>query len=300
MQTLTEIRDLLAGASIRPQKQLGQNFLVDKNLLAKLLDIAQVDRTQTVLEVGAGTGTLTEELLPRFARVVAVELDRKLYELLRDRLGERSNLVLIGGDVLESKHAISPAVLHALGPEAVMLANLPYNIATPLIAEALVNSWRASCGPAGRGICRFDSLTFTVQQEVAERMTASAGSRVYGPISVLIALLSRAKLGPVVPAAAFWPRPKVTGQIVRIDFDPDSAKGVRDIDILTGTVNLAFAHRRKQIGTIIRAKQSKLPGTSCEALERAMKAANIERTLRPEQIHPEAFAEFANALAGGA
>ena len=143
MQTLREIRDLLSSAALRPNRRLGQNFLVDRNLMGKLLELSAPRGRACVLEVGAATGSLTEELLDSFDRVVAVEIDRRMCELLRNRLVRRANLTVICGDVLAGKHRITPGVVEALGERADLVSNLPYNIATPLIALCMANSWRS-------------------------------------------------------------------------------------------------------------------------------------------------------------
>jgi 16S rRNA (adenine1518-N6/adenine1519-N6)-dimethyltransferase len=295
MQTLREIRRLLEEAALRPRKQLGQSFLIDHNLLGKLVELAELAGGETVLEVGPGTGSLTEELLDRAARVVAVEVDRGLCDLLRRRLGGRENFKLIGGDVLAGKHALSPAVLDAVGPGTHLVSNLPYQIATPLLVECLVQSWRAARG-ARRTECGFQRLTFTVQREVADRLTASPGGRSYGPVSVVIALLGHIRLGPPVPASAFWPRPNVTSRIVRIDFDSDRAKRLGDCGTLTTVLGLTFGQRRKQIGSVSRRASAAFGGP---ALEAALAAAGIDPTSRPEVISPQQFLAMANALGCG-
>ncbi len=290
MQTLKEIRQILAQAGLKPRKHLGQNFLIDKNLLAKVLELADLTGRETVLEVGPGTGTLTEELLGLAGRVVAVEIDHQLADALARRLGEAENFQLVCGDVLASKHAISPEVLAAIDGPAVMVANLPYNIATPLVAQCLIET--------RRGVCRFDRLTFTVQKEVAERFAADAGSA-YGPVSVLAALMGRRQLGPVLPASAFWPRPKIDSQIVRIDYDEQAAARIADIDVLCDLLRLAFSQRRKQIGSLIRRRDAVgLAGP--DVLKAAMERANIDPTDRPERVNPQQFADFANAIKAGA
>jgi 16S rRNA (adenine1518-N6/adenine1519-N6)-dimethyltransferase len=295
MQTLREIRRLLAEAGLSPRKQLGQSFLVDGNLLGKVVELAELTGRETVLEVGAGTGALTEELLGRAAEVVAVEVDRGLCDLLRRRLGERSNFRLIRGDVLAGKHALSPAVLDAVRPGTHLVSNLPYHVATPLLVECLVQSWRAARGE-GRAACSFERLTFTVQKEVAARLTASPGSKAYGPVSVVVALLGRIRLGPAVPASAFWPRPNVAGRIVRIDFDGDRAGRLSDADTLAAVLRLAFGQRRKQIGSVSRRKSGALTG---EALAAGLASAGIDPTGRPEATPPGQFLALANALAPG-
>jgi 16S rRNA A1518/A1519 N6-dimethyltransferase RsmA/KsgA/DIM1 with predicted DNA glycosylase/AP lyase activity len=149
MQTQTQIRQLLTGAGLAPNKALGQNFLIDLNLLGKIVELAQVGSGDVVLEVGPGTGSLTEELAQRARRVVAVEIDRGLSELLRQRLAGRENVLILHADVLAGKHEISPAVVAELAPRASLVSNLPYNVATPLVAECLLQSHRAARRVAG-------------------------------------------------------------------------------------------------------------------------------------------------------
>ena len=294
MQTLNEIRQLLSDAGLEPRKRFGQNFLYDQNLLAKLLELAEIDSGQTVLEVGPGTGSLTEELLARAKRVVAVEIDRDLCRLLGDRLGGDEKLTLLCGDVLAGKHAMCPEVLDALGTSAVLVANLPYNIATPLVAICLEGTYRAQANPAQAGLCRFDRLTFTVQHEVADCLAAKPGSKDYGPVSILAALLGRAQLGPTIPPSAFWPRPGVVSRIVRLDFDIEAAGKLRDIDMLEKVIRLAFAQRRKQIHSAARRKGA---GIDLAVFDDALAAAGIERSVRPEQVSPEQYLLLANFLA---
>ncbi len=292
MHTLSEIRAMLSEASLRPNRRFGQNFLVDLNLMRKLLALAGGGDDGTVLEVGPGTGSLTEELLDRYRHVVAVEIDRGFCELLRRRLAERTNLTLICGDVLAGKHQIAGNVLEALGPRAFLVANLPFNIATPLLAQCLVNSWRSVCGV--QALCRIERMTFTVQQEVAQRLTAEPGGGSYGPVSVLCGLLGRLTPGPVIPATAYWPRPKVTGRILRINFDPQAAGKVADIDTLTRVLALAFSQRRKQIRSILKRKGSPF---SPAALTEAFQTAGIDPTLRAQDVTPQQFLAMANRLA---
>lgn len=291
MQTLTEIRAMLAAAGLRPNRRLGQNFLIDHNLMAKLLALADPAGGSIVLEVGPGTGSLTEELLARCGKLVAVEADAGLAALLADRFADRENLLLIHGDVLAGKHEIAPAVTAGLGDEADLVANLPYRIATPLIGQCLIDSWHAGRGLQAR--CAFGRLSFTVQREVADRLAAPAGGAAYGPISVIVSVLGRLTPGPAVPASAFWPRPRVEGRIMRIDLDAAGAAGVADVDVLTSVLSLSFAQRRKQIGSIVRRKGSPL---GPEAAAAALRAAEVDPTLRPQQVTPGQFVAMANSL----
>ena len=298
MQTLTDIRQLLADAALRPQKQFGQNFLIDQNLMAKILELADVQPDQTVLEVGPGTGALTEELLDRAKAVVAVEIDHGLAALLRDRLADRPGLTLLETDVLARKHQLAPEVLAALPPTAALVANLPYSIATPLIALCLQASHAATVAEKttekpGDGTT-FERLTFTVQREVADRLAAGSGSKAYGPISAVIALLGEITLGPVVPAEAFWPRPNVASRIVRIDFAPAAAADLADAATLGQLLTCAFTQRRKQVRSLLRRKGLPWPAA---ALNAALDAARIDLSARPDHITPAQYQQAANALA---
>jgi 16S rRNA (adenine1518-N6/adenine1519-N6)-dimethyltransferase len=293
MQTLTEIRRMLAEAGLTPRRRFGQIFLIDGNLMAKLLELAEVPAGQTVLEIGPGTGSLTEELLTRGAKVVAVEIDKGLCRLLRQRLGDRGDLTLIQGDALSGKGQLSEAMLSALPPTVHLVANLPYNIATPLVAECLLHSWRVQAGQGPLG-CRFDRLTFTVQREVADRLAAPPGGRDYGPVSVLVALLGRVRLGNALPALAFWPAPKVASRMVRIDLDLQAAAALKNVETLRALLALAFAQRRKQIGSIVRRKPAVF---EARALASAIAAAKITPTLRPQNVTPPQYLAAANALA---
>jgi 16S rRNA (adenine1518-N6/adenine1519-N6)-dimethyltransferase len=292
MQTCSEIKAILAGAGLSPNKRLGQCFMIDKNLLAKVVELAAPRADGTVLEVGPGTGTLTEELLDRADRVVAAELDRGLADVVRLRFADRDNFCLVEGDVLAGKHAMSPEVKSHLGEAAELIANLPYSIATPLIAQCLIESWRRVCAARADSVC-FSSLTFTVQQEVATRMFAAPGGRLYGPISVLIALLGRGTVGPAIPAGAFWPPPKIASRALRIDFDPDLAAQVADVAVLSEIVATAFGQRRKQVGSIFRKSSGSF---APDLLAAGLETARIDPSSRAERITPEQFRTLANAV----
>jgi len=292
MLTVSQMRQLLAEAGLAPRKRLGQSFLIDGNLMQRLVDTAELTQSDTVLEVGSATGSLTEALLARAGRVVAVEIDRGLARVLTDRLGGDPKLTILTGDVLASKHAISPDVLAAVGAEAALVSNLPYNIATPLIVECLASSWWAVHGCEGS--CRFGRLVFTVQAEVADRISAEPGGRDYGPVSVVTSLLGEVSLVAAVPPSAFWPQPKVNSRIVRIDFDAPAAGQVPDLPLLQALLALAFGQRRKQIGSVFRKGNR---GLDPAALIEALAGANVPPDTRPQRVTPEQFARMARHLA---
>lgn len=235
MQTLTEIKELLASRGLSPRKSLGQNFLIDQNLVRKLVDASGVRSGDLVLEVGPGTGTLTEELLGRGCEVVACELDRGLAGLLRERL---PTLTLIEGDCLGSKKRLSPDVADALaGRPFRLVANLPYNAASPLILTLLAE--HPECA----------SMWVTVQREVADRLLAKPGTDEYGTLGVVARAMAEVSRIAVLPPECFWPRPEVTSAMVSL------ARRARPLTDqprrLAEFCTRVFSSRRKQIGTVL-------------------------------------------------
>lgn len=295
MQTLSEIRAFLSAAGLKPKRSMGQNFLIDANLMAVLLATAELGGDETVLEVGAATGSLTEDLLAAAGRVVAVERDDRLAGILKRRLGTRENLMIIRADILAGKHALAAAVLAALGGNrrVHLVANLPYGAAMPVVLNALLASWGAARAQADVG---FERLTFTIQRELAQRLTAPPGGSDYGPARILVACLARATLGRVIAPGAFWPRPKVHSQIVRLDFDPSAAAALADAKTLSAVLAATFNQRRKKIAATARLKGLPFaPERFLAGLERA----GIDPDARPQQVPAPAFRDLANALAGG-
>lgn len=237
-QSLAEIKDLLASRGLSPLKRFGQNFLIDQNLVAKLVDEARVGPGELVLEVGPGTGTLTEELLARGCEVVACELDRGLAALLRDRLGANDRFTLVEGDCLGGKRHVSPAVVEALGGRPfVLVANLPYGAATPLMLALLTE--HAEC----RG------MFVTIQREVGDRLGASPRTDAYGSISVVAQTLATVRTIARLPSECFWPRPDVASVMIAVERRVDH--GIGDPSALVAFCQRVFEKRRKQIGSVL-------------------------------------------------
>lgn len=273
MQTLAQIRDLLASRGLSPRKFLGQNFLIDHNLLRRFVDAAAIEPGGTVLEVGPGTGTLTEELLARGARVVACEMDIGLAAMLRERFADQPGFTLVEGDCLATKRRINPELLAAIGPGRFdLVANLPYGAATPLMTRLLADDAR----------CR--SLCVTIQLEVAERLAASPGTKEYGPLSILARTVATmewiARPGP----ECFWPRPEVTSAMVRL-VRRQSDPGADPIALLA-FCELAFSQRRKQLGSVL-GRNGPWPD-------------GITPTMRAEELSPEQFIRLLHARGEGA
>src|SRR2546421_6991450 len=239
-QTKHQIQEFLTAAASEPRHRFGQNFMIDQNLVRIVADAGEISPDDVVIEVGPGTGTLTEELLARGARVIAVEIDRDLARMLRERFEGNSKFELIEGDALSGKHAINPELLGACrlsgkpGARDVerikLVANLPYNIASPLIIDLLI---------AG-----VDLLAFTVQKEVADRLRAAESSDAYGPLSIMAQLLSNVEQLRTLPPQAFWPAPKIESALVRMR--RDDRLGARATDF-SRFVHSIFSARRKTL-----------------------------------------------------
>lgn len=238
MQTLAEIKALLESRGLSPRYAFGQNFLLDHNLIRKLVDASGAGPGDTVLEIGPGTGTLTEELLARGSRVVAAEIDRGLAALLRERLGANPNFTLVEGDCLEGKHALAPALLRAVGDGPFRLvANLPYAAGTPVMMALLADTARCT------------GLFVTIQLEVAHRLLAAPGSKDFGPLAVLAQSVADVSMVAKLPPACFWPRPEVTSAMVaivrRASPRTADARGLADF------AQRLFEQRRKQLGAVL-------------------------------------------------
>lgn len=239
---------MLAGAGIRPNRRLGQNFLIDGNLMRKLVGSADIGPADVVLEVGPGTGSLTEMLLERAAHVVAVEVDGALYRLLASRLAGTANLTLLNRDALADKNHLAPELVDAMqaagtprdtrsarGARVMLVANLPYQVASPLIVELL---------RSGLGITR---LCFTVQKEVAERIASPPGCKAYGPLSVAVQATCDTTRITDLGASVFWPRPQVASTMLRLDYNPSKAARIADMAHFARVVRTCFLHRRKKL-----------------------------------------------------
>ncbi len=275
MQTVSQIRAMLDERGLRPKRSLGQNFLIDQNLIRKLVDAAGVGVGDTVLEVGPGTGTLTEELLARGCRVIASELDDALADLLQER-AERmvatsgaagASLSVVRGDCLKSKREINPAVLEALGDGPFSLvANLPYGAATPLLLTLLTEHSR--CGV----------MAVTIQREVADRLLASPGTKEYGLLTVLAQAMAHVERLATLPPSCFWPAPEVSSAMVVLRRRAAGEALTDDPASLRETCERLFASRRKQIGGVL-GREAVLPD-------------GVTPSMRAEELTPEQLVEI--------
>jgi 16S rRNA (adenine1518-N6/adenine1519-N6)-dimethyltransferase len=285
LQTQSTIRSLLADAGFKPNKKLGQHFLIDGNLMRKLVAAAEIGPTDVVLEVGCGTGSLTEELAGVAGMVIAIELDRGLAGLAASQLAGLSNVKLIHRDVLASKSKIEPEVLEALrsarqqlAGKGMLVANLPYQVASPLIMDLLIDS------------AEVEGMCVTVQKEVGDRLVADAGGKDYGPLTVIVQALADVHRIAAVPPQAFWPRPAVESVMLRIDPVPQRRQDVGDVGHFAAVVKSSFLHRRKMLAHSLSATYGR------NEAERVLDEEGIEPRARPEQIIPKRWIELARRL----
>mgnify|MGYP006268563869 FL=1 len=261
------MRELLRSHGLSPRHSLGQNFLHDANKLRQLLDLADIHPGERILEVGPGTGVLTELMLDAGARVLAVELDRGLEPLLLERLapfGDRFELLI--RDVLAGKRAIHPGVVERLSGEPFQLvANLPYQIASPLLAELATHHPNFTRGLA------------MVQREVADRLTAEPGSKQYGPLTVNVRAACRVRRVMTLKPGCFFPPPSVDSAVVELTRRETPLTD--DPDRLAAFVHKLFSQRRKQLGAILGRDRDWPEG--------------VEPTLRPEQLDIATLAAMA-------
>lgn len=272
-QTLTTLRAHLESAGLTPRKLYGQHFLIDGNLMRKLVASAELTPQDRVLEIGTATGSLTSLLAAGAGHVVTVEIDRKLAEISQQVLAPFANVVQIVGDAMKSKSALSPRVLSALdlappapGGALKLVANLPYDIATSLVMDVL--------------ICPlpFARLCFTVQAEVGDRFTAEPGSGSYGSVGILAQTFAHVHRVLKVPPEAFWPRPKVESSMLRLDRRPDREQRIIDRAGFARFVRSFFLHRRKTLSHL-----AKKEADSARLLS-ALSGLGIDPKARPEEI----------------
>jgi len=297
-QTLTDIRATLAAYGLRPKHRLGQNFLHDQNQLDRIVSAAEIAQGQAVLEVGPGTGTLTQRLLKAGARVLAVEVDERLMPILCDRLvGYGDQVEVVHGDILAGKHALNAEVMERVGkmiggdehgspspskrsdetppplsPMAgcfKLIANLPYHVASPLLVNLVVDH------------PEMEMAVVMVQREVAERLCAKAGAgRAYGPVGIIVQSMCEVQRLFTLGPGCFWPQPKVESAVVRIrrrerPLTDDPAGFAR-------AVHRLFHTRRKQLGSVI-GRNHRLP-------------AGIEAGMRAEELTVQQLVALAGVM----
>jgi 16S rRNA (adenine1518-N6/adenine1519-N6)-dimethyltransferase len=240
-QTKSFLMQRFQEMGITPATRHGQNFLIDLNLQRMIVDAAQLDRHDVVLEIGTGTGSLTAQFASQTAAVVTVEIDGHLFELASELLLDLNNVTMLKQDALHNKNHFAPEVLDAVqqrmseapGRRLKLVANLPYNIATPILSNML--TWDEAP----------HSMVATIQKELADRIVAKPWSKDYGSLSVWMQAQAQTKIVRIMPPSVFWPQPKVQSAIIRVVIDPERRAAIPNLKYFHQFVKAIFIHRRK-------------------------------------------------------
>lgn len=269
-----QTRFALSELKIRPHRQLGQHFLIDADVVRRMIQAAELNPDTTVLEIGPGLGVISEALMDIGVRLYLVEVDRTLAQRLAQRLARFDTVRVLTDDFL--KLDVACAFSHA--PIRVV-ASLPYRVATPILFRLLEHR------------TRFPEATVMLQKEVAERVGAGPGTKAYGVLSVLMQLYAEVKTVCTVGPRSFFPAPKVQSQVIKIVFHAQPRVAVQDPRMFTRVVKAAFAQRRKTLRNTLRAAGFLAPEDIAAQL-------NLDLRCRGEALGLEEFAALANAFSG--
>lgn len=289
-QTVSYLQRKFREVGLHPDSRHGQNFLIDLNLLSLLVRAAELDKHDFVLEIGTGTGSLTAQLADLAGAVLTVEIDARLHQLAAEELRARANVELLQQDALRNKNNIHPIVLQKIDEKLQapgisrfkLVANLPYNVATPLISNLLTTPHVPQ------------RMAVTIQKELADRMVAAPGSKDYSALSVWIQTLCTAEILRTLPATAFWPRPKVQSAFVLIVPQPKLRERVANVEAYHQFVRSLFFHRRKFLRSNL---VSALKGQFDKAeVDQLMGSQGLSENSRAEELTITQFVDLFHAV----
>lgn len=268
-------QELIRKYNFKFSKSLGQNFLIDESVLTDIVEGAEVNDEDLVIEIGPGVGSLTAKLLCKAKKVVSIELDNDLIPILQTELGEEPNFKLIHNDALKVDFN------EIIGEEksVKLVANLPYYVTTPIIARLLKEDYK------------FKSLTIMIQKEVAERIDAEPNCKEYGALSLMVQYYCNTKIVRRVAPSCFIPRPKVDSIVIRLDKLSEPRINVKDEKLMFDIIRNSFNMRRKTLWNGI-----KFLGLPKENLELAFEKAGIDPKRRGETLSLEEFAKLADEI----
>jgi len=274
---MASIRKELAEYGLFPKKRLGQHFLVDPNILNKVLRTARVGKEDVVLEVGPGLGEMTLALAHRVKKVIAVEIDPKLVAILNKKVKGYPNVEVVRSDILkiDFKHFFKKE-----GYPIKVVANLPYQISTPLLFR-FIESKDA-----------FSTFTLMLQKEVAERLVAPPGGKEYGPLSIFAQLFLDLSIRFLIKPTAFFPPPKVESAVIHMVWKEKPMIEKKDEEWFKRVVKGCFGYRRKTLLNALKHSQLSLP----ESIESRMEKIGIDPRRRPETLAIDEFVRLADAL----
>ncbi|MCR4697587.1 MAG: 16S rRNA (adenine(1518)-N(6)/adenine(1519)-N(6))-dimethyltransferase RsmA [Lachnospiraceae bacterium] len=266
--------------NLTAQKRYGQNFLVDSNVLNKIVESAGITKEDTVLEIGPGIGSLTQYLCESAKNVICVEIDTKMIPVLEDTLSEYENVRVINEDIL--KVDIDSLIKESGADKIKVVANLPYYITTPIIMGLLEKE------------ANIDSITVMIQKEVALRMQEGPGSKDYGALSLAVAFYSDANIKMTVSPNCFIPRPNVDSAVIRLDVLDEPKVSVKDKDRMFRIIKGAFEQRRKTLTNAL--SHSSAFKTDKNNIEKALLEMGKSPSIRGEELTLEEFAHLSDIL----
>lgn len=277
-QTRTYLMERFETLGIHPRGKLGQNFLIDLNLLHLLHESADLDTNDVVLEVGTGTGSLTGAMSQEAGCVVTVEVDSVMHEMAKQEHWDKNNIRFLFADILENKNRLNRHVLEIVREELArsserrfkLCANLPYQIATPLMSNLLLTDIPPY------------SMTVTIQKEVGDRIVARPGTKDYGALAVWMQAQCDCRILRIMPPSVFWPRPKVDSAIVQVIYNQQKRKKIPNLQYFHEFVRALFFHRRKFIRSVLcSAFKNKLEK---EAIDSVLAELNLKGEIRAETL----------------
>ena len=276
-------KEILQKHGFSLKKSLGQNFIVDTNILSNIVKAAGLDENTNVIEVGPGIGALTEYVARSSKQVVAFEIDDRLIPVLEDTLSPYDNIEIVNQDVLKAnlKEVLKEKI--NLDERLMVVANLPYYITTPIIMHFLESQ------------LRIDGLVIMMQKEVAERITAEPGSKAYGSLSIAIQYYMKAEIAFIVPKTVFVPQPNVDSAILKLTRRDKPVIEVKNEELFFKLVRAAFVQRRKTIWNNLLIRYGKTDEVKAE-LTRGLEIAGIEPKRRGEAISIAEYGKLADAL----
>lgn len=281
--TPTRTVDIMRRYDIKMKKSLGQNFLIEPQILDKMIETGQIDRHTTVIEIGPGIGALTEFLARNAKEVIAFEIDSRFVEILKDTLSDYDNVTIHHQDIL--KVNFNDPIYQNLhdAERLVVVANLPYYITTPIIMNLIESN------------LKFDQLVMMMQKEVAERMTATVNTKSYNSLTLAIQNTMDAKIAFIVPKSVFIPQPNVDSAVLSLTRLEHPIAEVDNLEKFHHLIQICFVQRRKTIWNNLRNAAKDLD-LSVEQLETALDQAQIEKARRAESLTLEDYQRLYNAI----
>ncbi|MBF0776363.1 16S rRNA (adenine(1518)-N(6)/adenine(1519)-N(6))-dimethyltransferase [Streptococcus azizii] len=265
------------------KKSFGQNFLTDTNILQKIVDTAEIDKSVNVIEIGPGIGALTEFLAETAAEVMAFEIDDRLIPILADTLRDFDNVQVVNQDILKAD--LQRQIQQFQNPDLPIkvVANLPYYITTPILMHLIESK------------IPFTEFVVMMQKEVADRISAEPNTKAYGSLSIAVQYYMTAKIAFIVPRTVFVPAPNVDSAILKMVRRDQPLVSVQDEDFLFDVVKSSFVHRRKTLWNNLTNRFGKAEATK-EKLQAALEMAELEASVRGEALTLEDFARLSDSL----